>query len=181
LPFPTESLPLGVGSSKRLAAYDVPDPKSEAASVPSANILPVQEATEAQASPFVDAHRKKDLLWEQNSWFIMQLPTRLPPLKPNTPNVPLFSTDGDDEAKEEATSSNEISPMASISEVVTQPVVATNFDNTLSHTAAGKLGKIIVYKSGKTVLVMEGPEGSKVRLNSGLFSWHGYCAMVVSS
>jgi hypothetical protein len=111
----------------------------------------------------------------------MQLPTRLPPLKPNAPHAPLFSTDGDDETKEEATASNEVNPMASISEVVTQPVVATNFDNTLSHTAAGKLGKIVVYKSGKTVLVMEGPEGSKVSLNSGIFSWHDYCAMVVSS
>jgi hypothetical protein len=95
--------------------------------------------------------------------------------------VPLFSADGNHETKEETTSSNEVIPLAPISEVVTPPVVATNFDNTLSHTAAGKFGKIVVYKSGKTVLVMEGAGGSKVSLNSGVFSWHGCCAMDVSS
>lgn len=43
--------------------------------------------------------------------------------------------------------------------VATQSLQTSGFDNSLSGAVPGRLGKIKVYESGKTVLVFEGPDG----------------------
>lgn len=166
LPFPTEKLPVGVGVTKRPVNYEVPDARADTA-VGYASIEKKNsgntEFSESLASPFVDQHLKNNLLWEQKSWFLVQFPTRLPPLK-HREDVPPAESDG--ETKVEAEAQNNAS---SISEVVTPPIVKGSFDNKLVHTAPGRIGKMVVYKSGKTVLVMEGPNGSsKVSLSNHL-------------
>jgi hypothetical protein len=116
-----------------------------------------------KSSPFVDVRNTSDIMKETESWFLVQLPTRLPPLQKkhyNTtnddnnevfPEHPVCEVDGGDQ-----------NVIAYISEVVTQPVKSQSFDNTLISAAPGKIGKILVYKSGKTVLVMKGKDGDEV-------------------
>ena len=78
----------------------------------------------------------------------------------------------DDEQKEESkTKPNPQQPIpttttTTISEVVTAPTAAgTAFDNTLVSARPGRIGKLVVYKSGKTILQMETPSGETIRMN----------------
>jgi hypothetical protein len=95
---------------------------------------------------------------EHSQWYLFQLPTRLPPLQSQQEE----ESDEKEEAKE-----NDDAVVAAVTpdipEVVTSPILAGGFDNALATAKAGKLGRIQVYKSGKAVLVMDGPEG-KVRI-----------------
>ena len=159
LPIPTETLPLGIGERERPISYESPQTKLDLAeSDPSAK--KTNKDMGSFASPFVDSQEKKNLLWEQDSWFLVQFPTRLPPLKQKS-DASFEKAEEDVEAKAETVTSGDPIPVPSISEVVTQPVLANSFDNTLLTTAPGRIGKMVVYKSGKTVLVMEGPTGSR--------------------
>mmetsp|Transcript_33050 Transcript_33050/g.79886 ORF Transcript_33050/g.79886 Transcript_33050/m.79886 type:complete len:407 (-) Transcript_33050:32-1252(-) len=112
-------------------------------------------------SPF--AHLAEGESSQRDDWFLVQLPTRLPPLQKKVDEkVAAMDVDEDQEReqvkpKEEATSA--------YSEVVTHPVAPGGFDNALLSSAPGRIGKMVVYKSGKTVLVMEGPDGSTLQLN----------------
>ena len=49
----------------------------------------------------------------------------------------------------------------------TAPLNSQCFDNTLASAIPGRLGKLVVYKSGKTVLFLPGPDGSypEIRMN----------------
>ena len=182
LPFPIDrSLPLGVGTTERKAMYDIQDEMKSASghNTTAFGMIPLihQNEPEPAVSPFVslDSPNEGYLDQEQDSWFLVQLPTRLPPLKQNAvadradivpsaagvdgiidvdnPNANNLAADG--------------TPIeGAIAEVITPPVVANSFDNSLVNAAPGRLGKILVYKSGKTVLVMDGPDGTgKVRLS----------------
>jgi hypothetical protein len=53
-------------------------------------------------------------------------------------------------------------PFRTISDVVTPPILNDKFDNELAGAAGGMIGKIVVYKSGKTVLQFHGQDGEKV-------------------
>jgi hypothetical protein len=164
LPFPVVELPLGVGAKGRPVMYDLPQTKP-ISSDPSLEKNDV--ASESDVSPFVDLIQKESLEWEQDSWFLVQLPTRLPPLQQqNVPAGPAPGSETDEPpSTEEVTSAGPIvNPDLMISEVVTPPVGLTSFDNALVNAVPGRLGKLVVYKSGKTVLVMEGPDGNKVRI-----------------
>jgi hypothetical protein len=160
LPFPVVSLPLGVGAKGRPVMYDIPQAKAESSDPSLENN---REFPESGISPFVDSKQKDALEWEQDSWFLVQLPTRLPPLQQNVPEGPAPGSENDKPTPQEVTSGI-ANPMRIISEVVTPPVVSTSFDNALVNAVPGRLGKLVVYKSGKTVLVMEGPDGTKVRI-----------------
>lgn len=107
-------------------------------------------------SPFEDLASQKD------DWFLVQLPTRLPPLRQKVDESVAAMNVDEDEEREQVTSSTDETTSA-YSEVVTHPVVPGGFDNALLSAAPGRIGKMIVYKSGKTVLVMEGTDGSTVR------------------
>ncbi|KAL3937331.1 MAG: hypothetical protein SGBAC_007540 [Bacillariaceae sp.] len=109
-------------------------------------------------SPFEDLASQKD------DWLLVQLPTRLPPLRQKVDESVAAMNVDEDEEREQVTSSTEETTSA-YSEVVTHPVVPGGFDNALLSAAPGRIGKMIVYKSGKTVLVMEGTDGSTLQLN----------------
>jgi hypothetical protein len=155
LPFPVETLPVGVGEAERPLSYETPDIITSELST----LAVAQSDGETGGSPFVSEQQAEDVSWERDSWFLMQLPTRLPPLKQNNPNT-TSSMDVDDDGAYAVNSS--AVPTSSISEVVTQPVVTSGFDNVLLSAAPGRIGKMVVYKSGKTILVMEGPNNSTV-------------------
>jgi hypothetical protein len=127
------------------------------------------------ASPFVANNNTYGIHEENNSWFLVQLPTRLPPMQKN---VSRQENDNDDAeggeganrntAMDSTASSANDNTMNNLSEVAVPPVTTSCFDHGLDKNAPGKIGKILVYKSGKTVLVLDGPD-DKVR--SSLSWW----------
>ena len=168
LPFPSQPFPLGVGPKDRPVAYD--NQRLANSTNEAGGPVVAQELTEPAISPFVDAQEAGHLSWEQNSWFLVQLPTRLPPLQPRTADGPA-TTFSMDHPMDDGRTNDDSNQPPSISEVATPPVAAKTHDSILANTAAGRIGKIIVYKSGKTVLKMEGPDGSSpilLDVNEGL-------------
>jgi hypothetical protein len=155
LPFPMAPLPVGIGEKERMISYEVAEASRKV--VDDCGIIAKETAIESSTSPFVDDQRNEDLVWEQNNWFLVQLPTRLPALKQNIADA----APGDEGEANEETSGNEIIVADSVAEVATAPIVANSFDDILLRTAPGRIGKIKVYKSGKTVLVMDSPDESK--------------------
>jgi len=125
------------------------------------------------ASPFMAKHKADGALDEKNSWFLVQLPTRLPPMQKgfssnennNGDAEGADGTDGNGMMDSTPSSSDATTNvMNNISEVAVPPVTTSGFDNGLDKIAPGMVGKILVYKSGKTVLVMDGP-GDKITMN----------------
>jgi hypothetical protein len=131
LPFPPGPVPVGVGASERPLLYDYSSPVRIDA-----------------ASPFVDHSNLAEKQREQESWFLFQFPTRLPISKtvarPIVAPPVVVSSTGADEMGVPNT-------VHSASEVSTPATIPGSFDNVLS-SASGHLGKLLVYKSGKTVL-----------------------------
>ncbi len=169
LPFPTKTLPAGVGSSK--ASRDsVEDGEEEVMNNTYVSASDMHNAKSSWTSPFVDVRQGKVTLQETNSWFLVQLPTRLPPLKQKNSPPASRSTMGDDDDDglgamvADSPPSNHATAMTSdFSEVITPPVMTSDFDNSLESVAPGQIGRILVYESGKTVLVMDDPDGKEVR------------------
>lgn len=110
---------------------------------------------------------------ETISWFLMKFPTRLPLFDTSSPSTLAFKKTA---ARVKAESYDEYGdPDANIdtstgrgASFLTSPSVTSGplgFDDTLKDTAAGRYGKIVVRKSGKTELIIGGVGGSpKVRL-----------------
>jgi hypothetical protein len=179
LPFPEKPLPIGVGSLSRRESYDVPTVgKPDSAN---STMIDFNDNTNdsKSASPFVALHKANDVAEENNSWFLVQLPTRLPPMQKNFTSSETGTVEDDEMGNAEdnenvadsAPSSSDVNnAMNNISEVIVPPVTTGSFDNGLDKIAAGRIGKMLVYKSGKTVLVMDGPDGKKVTMdvNEGL-------------
>jgi len=130
------------------------------------------------ASPFVATSKIEGIRDENNSWFLVQLPTRLPPMQKD---FSCNENDNDDadggevgdqnvttgSAPSSSASTNNV--MNNISEVAVPPVTTSCFDHGLDKNAAGRIGNILVYKSGKTVLVMDGPDDKvSMNVNEGL-------------
>jgi RNA polymerase III RPC4 len=160
LPFPSQPLPLGVGCSSRPVAYESVTSSSGANAKGVVGTIH-QELPEPAMSPFVDATDSQKLAWEQDSWFLVQLPTRLPPLQPTTANLQPSAVRSSDDAVGTNDTNETTRQPATLSDVVTPPVASKSHDNVLTGTAPGRIGKIIVYKSGRTVLKMEGPDGAE--------------------
>lgn len=122
--------------------------------------------TDSRSSPFASLEEGESS--NQDDWFLVQLPTRLPPLRKKVDeNATTMDVDEDEERKK-ITATDE--PTSAYSEVVTHPVAPGGFDNALLSAAPGRIGKMVVYKSGKTVLVMEGIDGSTVRHRISILS-----------
>jgi hypothetical protein len=158
LPLQAESLPVGIGEAERPFPYEIPDSITSGGVKSMTEVIAQSVYSETGVSPFVGVRRSEDLEWERDSWFLVQLPTRLPPLKAKTEDTP-NAMDIHDNKRDNVTSPDV--QLSSISEVVTQPVSEISFDNVLKSAAAGRIGKIVVYKSGKTVLMMKGPNDEK--------------------
>lgn len=171
LPLPTQPLPLGIGSTRRPVSY--PILKGDAQAKKNEPATPSQKSMEEPMSPFVDSLQKEHLSWEKDSWFLVQLPTRLPNMKSSAAKAPeeVYSTEDPFDAPDTTNKEEEANPFGQISEVVTPPILESSHDNRLSHTAPGRIGKIVVYKSGKTLLKIEGSDGSSpilMDVNEGL-------------
>ena len=146
LPFPEARLPVGIGSAQvRPSLYHR---KSD-------DLVPGAVAS----SPFADVRTNAALgKEEQQTWFLFQFPTRLP--FDNAP-VPPPVVSSDDVAMSEGNPNNNA---MSASDVSIPTILPNAFDNSMG-TRAGKLGKISIYKSGKTVLDMG---GTKFIVSEGL-------------
>eukprot|EP00978_Attheya_sp_CCMP212_P022260 scaffold66157_cov52-Attheya_sp.AAC.1 len=160
LPFPVPVLPRGVGAEHRPNAFMYDCQNTEEKKEESA---PMREDPPT-TSPFIDWDRASpnDRLREQNMWMMLKLPTRLPQLDTRTRNVGVKSesvkTDQvlmDMDAPDAVPSGEET---AAITGVDHSTSVGTGgggcFDDTLKDAPAGRYGKILVYKSGKTVMVV---------------------------
>jgi len=88
-----------------------------------------------------------------NDWFLLQLPTRLPPLKsaPVSTNSGLSPTG--------VTSDSSLMPQTQ-TRVSVPSLRKDRFDNALCGAAPGRLGKLVTYKSGKTILLLEDETGA---------------------
>ena len=118
----------------------------------------------------MDAQNRQGYQWEQDGFFLVQLPTRLPPLEssntkqtaePDDDAVTPFEITSESQTQQEALGGATEGGLPLIAEVVTPPVIANSFDNSLANASPGRLGKIIVYKSGRTVFVMQGSDGTQ--------------------
>lgn len=131
------------------------------------------------ASPFAEMFGEKNGADSaDDSWFLVQLPSRLPPLRQKELDSQEAVPDAIPSSGGPATSANangtsNIHPMRQLSDVVTHPVLADKFDNELASAAPGKIGRILVYKSGKTVLEMESAGGEKVRRVNSIWMLDG--------
>lgn len=102
-------------------------------------------------------------LMEQNDsddWFLVQLPTRLPKVALNK---------SEDTEKDDNTAEDDGIPGGGLSQtafVATKPILTTAFDNSLANAKPGRFGKIKVYKSGRSELVLS--NGVKLDLVEGL-------------
>eukprot|EP00548_Thalassiothrix_antarctica_P005979 CAMPEP_0194147620 /NCGR_PEP_ID=MMETSP0152-20130528/26376_1 /TAXON_ID=1049557 /ORGANISM="Thalassiothrix antarctica, Strain L6-D1" /LENGTH=338 /DNA_ID=CAMNT_0038848563 /DNA_START=45 /DNA_END=1062 /DNA_ORIENTATION=- len=137
LPFPNPVEPMGVGST--------------ADEILSAQYEDDNEADSPQLySPFAAGAKSIDQDSKgQDSWYLFQFPTRLPVKEIQAP---------DTVSSEEVVANEEIPAAMSIaSEVSTPHLLVDSFDNTLTK-CSGYMGKLLVYKSGKTVLAMGRPD-----------------------
>jgi hypothetical protein len=131
---------------------------------------PIAMTTSGQTpSPFVHVNHKEALEEEKRSWFLVQFPTRLPPLRSslgdsanNNPDTTTAAGTGGDE--EELAALNQTMKLDT-AEVATPPVRVDCFDNAMSSALPGRLGKIKVYKSGKTILVLTAPDGTQTNFH----------------
>jgi len=172
LPFPVAPLPVGIGAhdEKRPTMYL----SQETSSTQDAIMIELEEATAAASnkhcpSPFVDPNDSEALRQELESFFLVQLPTRLPDLVQKTaasPATAIMERNSDTTANFAANAQQQESKINDstlpsqqqpIADVVTAPVDTRCFDNTMRNASPGRLGKLVVYKSGKTVLVLQGP------------------------
>jgi hypothetical protein len=92
---------------------------------------------------------------DKDSWFLVQLPTRLPPIQQQDAPHPteLKSEKLDD-------GGNFLAHHDEVAAVATAPMQVNAFDNALTNAVPGRIGTIKLYKSGKTVLVLEGANGT---------------------
>jgi hypothetical protein len=144
LPFPEAKVPVGIGPAQvRPSLYEQT----------SDDLVP----GDATSSPFVDVRSNEALgKEEQKTWFLFQFPTRLPFDTAVVPPPPISS----DDVTMSAASPN----VVDASDVSIPTILPNAFDNTMA-AHAGKLGKISIYKSGKTVIDMG---GTKFIVSEGL-------------
>jgi hypothetical protein len=160
LPYPGSSASVGTGGTLRPVFYPgegynlVPDKDNVPPSKYGHMTAPVTTVDPVGMSPFVDIGNADSVRAEQNSWFLMQLPTRLPRIVQQSDDT---NNDNDDtNGPMDVSDAQQQVPTAATSDVRTAPVHTESFDNALSSAKPGRIGRMLVYKSGKTVLVLEG-------------------------
>lgn len=143
LPFPAAQFPPGVGAPMQLGMTT--------AAKRAQPVLAQELSTEiTPGSPFVGLGDVDDLEDENASWFLLQLPTRLP-------NLP---------SDEQVPTTDQVDSSFAVSEVSRVPLRNDCFDNSLVRASPGKIGKFVVYESGKTVLVLDGEDGRSCQLDA---------------
>lgn len=123
---------------------------------PATNDTSWQRQQKPALSPFVHTENQQALRAERDAWFLVQFPTRLPAVEQQAP--PRAAGGGGDD---EVTVIQE-----EFAAVATPPIQLEAFDNALANAVPGRLGRIKIYKSGKTVFVTERQDGAPgVRAN----------------
>ena len=94
-----------------------------------------------------------------SDWFLVQLPTRLPPMQAQNGKDVIDGRNSQSRAAQlHGNESDDDDENSSIKKPVALPnVLDSHFDNVLLHPQlqGGKLGKLMVYQSGKTVLRLQ--------------------------
>jgi RNA polymerase III RPC4 len=123
--------------------------------------------------PFDNSGNPNALQREKDSWFLVQLPTRLPPIQQQDALHPteLKSEKVDD-------GGHFLAHHQEVAAVATAPMQVNAFDNALTNAVPGRIGTIKVYKSGKTVLVLEGASGTPSVGNETL---NGVSSMIIAA
>jgi hypothetical protein len=115
--------------------------------------------------PPASAEQQHQQQSSDGEWLLVQLPTRLPPLQRSAENP--------GPPPETVSSSQTAYPVPSgddprswhqptAAAAVSLPSVRSDrFDDALRGSASGRLGKLVLYKSGKARLVLEGPGGEE--------------------
>jgi hypothetical protein len=153
LPFPVAPLPIGIGGGhERSVMYSCQEPQ-EIRNGKNEPVLMELQKDPSLVSPFVDWKDAKLRQEERDAWFLIQFPTRLPVMQSIGAAVP-------DPIKSEEPSLTPDTPQSMPMDVTTPSTNTKSFDNALCRAPAGRLGKIVVYKSGKTELVMGGDNGA---------------------
>jgi hypothetical protein len=155
LPFPVAPLPVGIGGHDRSVLYSCQQ-REECENEQKEPVLIEIQRDDPLVSPFCDRNNSTSHKQEEDSWFIFQFPTRLPPLK----SIVVPDTVQSNEPVPVVSAVTPDIPESSAADVATPCTDTHSFDNTLLSTPAGRLGKIVVYKSGRTVLLMGGENGS---------------------
>lgn len=155
LPFPDSAVAVGIGDAQERPLFYPGEGKHAAtcpAPISSGGPISIEDSIRENpidVSPFCNVTDKDALRAENDSWFLVQLPTRLPPVEPANVAHPDLQVEGVTEASVTRTS-----------EVRNVAVQTHRFDNSLTTARPGRIGKMVVYKSGKTVLVLEGSDGA---------------------
>jgi RNA polymerase III RPC4 len=106
---------------------------------------------------------------DRKDWFLLQLPTRLLALAKQEEVEDI--TDGKEDAEVEVIDGVETAPVS------TKPIANGAFDNTFSKAPPGRIGKLRVYKSGRTELVLG--DGVVMDVSEGLTCGFQQQAVVV--
>jgi hypothetical protein len=163
LPYPGSSASVGTGGTLRPVFYPgegynlVPDKDNVPASKYAHMTAPVVTVDSVGMSPFVDIANTDSLRVEQNSWFLVQLPTRLPLVTQESDDTTkVGNNDEENGPMDVADAPQPQQPTAAKPDVRNASVQTESFDNALSSAKPGRIGRMLVYKSGKTVLILEG-------------------------
>jgi len=116
---------------------------------------------EATCPPAASVFAQRSGYDKDGEWILLQLPTRLPPVRQRhgeatdtyqaSPTGPVSPSSQQQQQQQQQTDAHQVN---------VSPLQTDRFDNTLANAIPGRLGKLIVYKSGKVVLVLERPGGS---------------------
>jgi len=166
LPFPHSRAPIGIGASPNPLHFNHLDEVKDDVPVTISSETTNLTQDPHRPSPFVQHNDAQKYQKEKDSWFLVQLPTRLPPLH----SVFGAEKEGDkamhpEDAQKTAAASEQHAGKVETADVATKPVKFDVFDNSLSGAVPGKMGKIQVHKSGKTVLILQASDGSEIRMN----------------
>ena len=167
LPFPPSSTPIGIGNKALHPSLSQNQTDEPIAPIPASTISNGSQAVSTEQnrpSPFVDMSELPAFQQEKDSWFLMQFPTRLPPLNK------AYNQDGKikaEDAMEDTDDRNhaaEHNSKIETAEVSTSPVKFDQFDNAMVTAVPGKMGRIQIHKSGKTYLLLQAKDGTEMRL-----------------
>ena len=164
LPFPEAQHAAGVGAP--LASMPMDPHTTSASAWNNHGVLNLP-------SPFVGGDSTHGLQEKDQSWFLVQLPTRLPPLHGRNTHFYAGTTSGNNTTAE---ATNEIVPVEPSSAPVEKKVEAVPatpslhadcFDHTsLLQASVGKIGKFVVYENGATEFVLTGSDGRPYRFDA---------------
>lgn len=176
LPFP-----LANHQSAMYACQEVVEEKKDGVEGVVSSMMASQLANPDVVSPFLDwnsAETTDDAKFiERNSWFLMKFPTRLPHLDhgslvggaskqtPHQSGGVAVKSEVNEDGLEIVGSNTEIGDASASAGGIDigaggiGGIDPVGYDNTLKDIAPGRYGKIVVYKSGRTELVVGGKNG----------------------